>query len=316
MKNAMKAAEIAAYGGNGVITINHEAQKPALSPGQVMIAIRAAGVNPADWKIREGYFQKMAPLDFPIILGSDFSGVVIDVGADVKGFKINDEVFGQAGRLAGGSGTFAEVAVADPGKIRAKPENLSFVEAAALPLAGLSAIQALYDHAKLSSGQKILITGGTGGIGSLAIQIAKHIGAFVAATASTAHLEQARELGADQIIDYSREEFEHILSGYDVVFDTAGGSSYAKAYQVLKPGGMIISMTEQPRSDLEEQFQVKAISQFTQSSPERLDKLAELTAAGTIKPLIDRVFSLSQAPEALEYQQKSHPRGKVIIEAK
>lgn len=316
MKRIIKVAEISAFGGSDVVLLNEQAILPALSPDQVLVEIHAAGLNPADWKIREGYFQSFAPLELPVTLGSDFSGVITEVGTQVKDYRVGDEVFGQAGRLAGGSGAFAEYAVADPKKINLKPKHLTHVEAAALPLVGLSAIQALYNHAGLKSGQKILIHGGTGGIGSLAIQIAKHLGAFVATTAGTEHLELARTLGADQVIDYKIEEFEKLLNGFDVVFDTAGGPAYEKSYQVLKPGGMLISMTEQPRPDLEEQYQVKAISQFTQSTPERLTRLAELATQGIIKPLVDRSFTLNQIKAAFEYQQLSHPRGKVIISIK
>ncbi len=312
MNNSMKAVQINGYGGNEVVLTNDVAL-PLLGPNQVLVEIHAAAINPVDWKIREGHLHQMAPLTFPATLGSDFSGIITKLGVNVTTFKVGDEIFGQAGHLTGGSGTFAEVASADINKIILKPDNLSHIEAAALPLAALTAIQAIYDNAKLARGQKILIHGGTGGVGSSAIQIAKNLGAFVTTTVNGKNLERAKHLGADLVIDYTTGKFEDLLRDYDIVFDTVGGEIYTKSFQVLKPHGLIISLTEQPNHELETKFQVNAIFIFTNSTAKNLNILAELTEQGVLNPLLDKTFSLQQTKEALDYQQNGHPQGKVTI---
>jgi alcohol dehydrogenase len=215
-----------------------------------LVSIKAAGVNPVDWKIREGYFQQMIPLQFPFTLGMDFSGIVKEIGEGVSGFKQGDEVYGQAGVINGGSGAFAEMALAKTENITNKPKRLSHVEAAALPLVGVSAWRALVENVGLSKGQRILIHGGAGGIGSIAIQLAKYLGAFVATTVSVNDKVFVQELGADQVIDYKSHNFEDLLHDYDSVFDTVGGETYKRSFKVLKKDGIIVSMLEQPNSEL------------------------------------------------------------------
>jgi len=312
----MKAAQINNYGGSEVVKINNNASKPSVSLGRLLIEVHAAGVNPVDWKIREGYMKQMAPLQFPATLGGDFSGVVTEVGEGVSGFEKGDEIYGQASITRGGSGSFAEFATADVNTTAHKPKNLSHVEAAALPLTGVSAWQALVDHMGLSRGKKILIHGGAGGIGTIAIQLARHLGAYVAATASAKDLQHVKELGADEAIDYKNQSFENMLHNYDAVYDTVGGETYVKSFRVLKKGGIIVSMLEQPRLELMEQYGVNAIGQFTQINSERLSKLAELADKHVIKVHVDKTFPLEQAGEALEYLQSGHPRGKVVLKMK
>ncbi len=309
----MKAARISKYGGSEVVEINKNTPKPTASRGQLLVEVHAAGVNPIDWKIREGYLKQM---QFPITLGGDFSGVVVQVGEGISGFKSGDEVYGYASILSGGSGSFAEFALADPKFTAHKPKNISHVEAAALPLTGVSAWQALVDHIGLSRGKKILIHGGTGGIGTIAIQLARHLGAYVAATASADGIKYVRELGADEAIDYRNQSFENMLHNYDAVYDTVGGETYEKSFKVLKKGGMIVSMLEQPRSELMQQYGVNAIGQFTQVTGERLSKLALLIEKGVIKVHVDKTFPLDKAGEALAYLQNGHPRGKVVLKMK
>ena len=313
----MKSTQIKRYGGSEVVEINQSTPAPNdPSAGKVLVDVKAAGVNPADWKIREGYFQQMMPLQFPSTLGMDFSGVIEKVGEGVPDFKQNDEVYGQAAVIRGGSGAFAEIALANADTIAHKPKILSHEKAAGLPLVGVSAWQALVETIGLSKGQKILIHGGAGGIGSIAIQLAKHLGAYVATTVSTNDKQFVKEeLGADEVIDYKTQTFEDLLPHeYDAVFDTVGGETYTRSFKILKRGGIIVSMLEQPNQELMDRFGVKAISQFTQVNRERLTKLARLVDQNNIRVTIDRTFPLDEAGKALDYQRDVHPRGKVVLQ--
>src|SRR5215213_5123907 len=310
----MKSTQIKRYGGSEVVEINQSAPAPNdPSAGKVLVDVKAAGVNPADWKIREGYFQQMMPLQFPSTLGMDFSGVIEKVGEGDPDFKQNDEVYGQAAVIRGGSGAFAEIALANADTIAHKPKILSHEKAAGLPLVGVSAWQALVDIIGLSKGQKILIHGGAGGIGSIAIQLAKHLGAYVATTVSTNDKQFVKEeLGADEVIDYKTQTFEDLLPHeYDAVFDTVGGETYTRSFKILKRGGIIVSMLEQPNQELMDRFGVKAISQFTQVNRERLTKWVD---QNNIRVNIDRTFPLDEAGKALDYQRDVHPRGKVVLQ--
>jgi alcohol dehydrogenase len=313
----MKSTQIKRYGDSEVVEINQSTPAPNdPSAGKVLVDVKAAGVNPADWKIREGYFQQMMPLQFPSTLGMDFSGVIEKVGEGVPDFKQNDEVYGQAAVIRGGSGAFAEIALANADTIAHKPKILSHEKAAGLPLVGVSAWQALVETIGLSKGQKILIHGGAGGIGSIAIQLAKHLGAYVATTVSTNDKQFVKEeLGADEVIDYKTQAFEDLLPHeYDAVFDTVGGETYTRSFKILKRGGIIVSMLEQPNQELMDRFGVKAISQFTQVNRERLTKLAQWVDQNNIRVNIDRTFPLDEAGKALDYQRDVHPRGKVVLQ--
>jgi NADPH:quinone reductase-like Zn-dependent oxidoreductase len=287
--------------------------------GKVLVNVKASGVNPVDWKIREGYFQQMTPLQFPSTLGMDFSGIVKQIGEEGEDdmssdFKEGDEVYGQASVFSGGSGAFAELALANKDSIAHKPKTLNHVEAAALPLVGVSAWQALVEKIGLSKDQKILIHGGAGGIGSIAIQLAKHLGAYVATTVSKNDKEFVQRLGADQVVDYKTEDFEDILHDYDAVFDTVGGDTYKRSFKVLKKsGGIIVSMLEQPSSELMNQFGIKAIFLFSQVNRQRLAKLAQWVDQNNIKVNVEKTFSLDEASKALDYQKDVHPRGKVVL---
>jgi NADPH:quinone reductase-like Zn-dependent oxidoreductase len=311
----MKSAQINKYGSSEVIEINQSTSEPTISSGKVLVIIKAAGVNPADWKIREGGLQQLVSLQFPSTLGIDFSGVIKQVGEGVSpsDFKQGDEVYGQAGVINGGSGAFAEMALANTESIANKPKRLSHAEAAGLPLVGVSAWQALVENIGLSKGQKILIHGGAGGIGSIAIQLAKYLGADVATTVSINDKQFVQELGADQVIDYKTQTFEDTLHDYDAVFDTVGGETYRRSFKVLKKGGVIVSMLEQPNSELMNQYGVKAIFQFTQADRERLTKLAQWVDQNNIRVNVEKTFSLDEAGKALDYQKDVHPRGKVVL---
>jgi alcohol dehydrogenase len=312
----MKSAQIKKYGNSEVIEINQSTSEPTVSSGKVLVIVKAAGVNPVDWKIREGAFQQMIPLQFPSTLGIDFSGVIKQVGEGVSPseFKQGDEVYGQAGVVSGGSGAFAEMALANTESIAYKPKRLTHAEAAALPLVGVSAWRALTENIGLSKGQRILIHGGAGGIGSIAIQLAKNLGAHVATTVSANDKEFVQGLGADQIIDYKSQNFEDLLHDYDAVFDTVGGETYKRSFKVLKKGsGVIVSMLEQPNSELMDQYDIKAIFQFTQADRVRLTKLAQWVDQNNIRVNVERTFSLDEAGKALDYQKDVHPRGKVVL---
>jgi alcohol dehydrogenase len=311
----MKSAQINKYGSSEVIEINQNTSEPTLSSGKVLVTIKAASVNPADWKIREGGLQQMIQLQFPSTMGMDFSGVIKQVGEGESNSEFNqgDEVYGQTGVVNGGSGAFAEMALANTESIANKPKRLSHVEAAALPLVGVSAWKALIENIGLSKDQKILIHGGAGGIGSIAIQLAKYLGATVATTISTNDKQFVQELGADQVIDYKTQNFEDILHDYDAVFDTVGGETYRRSFKVLKKGGVIVSMLEQPNPELMNQYGVKAIFQFTQADRERLTKLAQWVDQNNIRVNVEKTFSLDEAGKALDYQKDVHPRGKVVL---
>lgn len=309
----MRAAQINEYGGKEVLQTVADAPKPDFADDQVLVAVRAAAVNPFDYKTRDGNSRHYKELDFPATLGGDFAGVVAEVGANVAGFATGDEVYGQADALSG-NGSYAEFTPAKAASVALKPESVDFVTAAALPLAGVSAYQALVDHAGVQSGQKVLIHGGAGGIGSFAIQLAKHLGAYVATTASADDTAYVRQLGADEAIDYKSQNFATMLQNYDVVYDTVGGETFTKSYQVLKSGGVLVSMLEQADEALSKQHGVQVISQFTQVTTERLTKLAELVDEGAIKVSVDKTFPLKQAGEALDYLQSGAHRGKVVIQ--
>jgi alcohol dehydrogenase len=311
----MKSIQIKRYGNSDVVEVNDTASVPTVSTGKILVNIKASGVNPADWKIREGYFQQMAPLQFPSTLGIDFSGFVRQTGEDdISDFKEGDEVYGQASIFSGGSGAFAELALANKDSIAHKPKTLNHVEAAALPLVGVCAWQALVEKIGLSKDQKILIHGGAGGIGSIAIQLARHLGAHVATTVSKNNKEFVQRLGADQVIDYKTEDFEDILHDYDAVFDTVGGDTYERSFKVLKKGnGIIVSMLEQPSSELMNQFGIKAIFLLSKVDKQRLARLALWVDQNNIKINVEKTFSLDEASKALDYQKDEHPRGKVVL---
>lgn len=299
-----------------MVEVNKTASVPSISSGKILVNVKASGVNPSDWKIREGYFQQMAPLQFPSTLGGDFSGIVKQIGEDddiSSDFKQGDEVYGYTSVLNGGSGAFAELALANKDSIAYKPKSLNHLEAAGLPLVGFCAWQALVENIGLSKDQKILIHGGAGGIGSIAIQLANHLGAYVTTTVSTNDKQFVQELGADHIIDYKKENFEDVIHDYDAVLDTVGGETYIRSFKVLKKGGIIVSTLEQTNSELMNQYGIRAMFQFAQVNRERLTKLARWVDQNNVKVNVDKTFSLDEAAKALDYQKDVHPRGKVVL---
>lgn len=312
----MKAAQYNKYGGPEVIEINENTPNPSVGDGQVLVEVYAASLNPFDWKLRTGYMKDMLPLQFPVTLGGDFSGVVVELGLNVTDYKVGDEVFGQALIINGGSGSLAEFACANTKNTTLKPKRLDYTQAASLPLVGASAVQALEEHIKLSKGQRILIHGGAGGIGALAIQLAKHLGAFVATTVGTDDIEYVRSLGADEVIDYKIQKFDEVLKDYDAVFDTAGGETTDRSFSVLKRGGVLVSMVGKPNEDLAREHGIVAIGQNSGVTSKRLKHLSDLVDKGVIKPQVDKVFPLDEAKKAFDYFENSHPKGKVVVKIK
>jgi NADPH:quinone reductase-like Zn-dependent oxidoreductase len=280
----------------------------------VLVEVRAASLNPVDSGIRLGYMHKMAPLQFPATLGIDMSGVVVEVGPGVAGFQKGDRVWGLGSILAGGTGAFAEFAAVPAAVIGKAPNALSFIEAASLPLAGVSALQGIYELLKPGPGQKILITGGSGGIGSLAIPMAKALGAHVAATCRGDSAVFVTKLGADVVIDSQQESFGTRLKDYDLVFDTVGGETYKAAFAVLRKGGSILSMAAQPDANLAQTHGVTAHGIMTAVNTVRLNRLSELVLSGAIKPHVQRTFPLAEIQEAFRAREAGKVLGKIVLQ--
>ena len=310
----MKAVQISQYGDASVLTVTSDTPKPAAGEGKALVEVRAASLNPVDSGLRMGYMAKMFPLSFPATLGTDLAGIVAEVGAGVGGLARGDKVYGTATLLGGGSGAFAQFAAAPAGTLAKIPGGLGLTEAAALPLTAVSALEVIDEKLRVGKSQKILIHGGSGGIGTIAIQLAKHRGAFVATTilgeASAAYV---KELGADVVIDAKKESFEKVLSGYDFVFDTIAGETYTKSFTILKKGGTIISMLERPNAELAARHGVTALFQMTQVTTARLDAVSDLVKRKIIKVHVDRVFPVDQVKEAFLAREGGNVRGKIVL---
>jgi NADPH:quinone reductase-like Zn-dependent oxidoreductase len=311
----MKAAQINTYGHADVITIN-EVETPTPKANQVLVEVYASSINPIETMVREGYVKETMPVVFPATLGGDIAGVIMAVGGDVTSFVVGDKVYGQASILAGNSGAFAEYATTSAGQVGSMPVSTSFSQAASLPLVGVSAVQALTQHIDLQAGQKLFIHGGAGGIGSIALQIAKHIGAYVATTATGDGVSVATQLGADEVIDYKQQDFTEILKDYDAVYDTVGGEDFTKALAILKPGGVAVSMTAHADAAVAAERDITAITQLTHVTTEMLGHLAGLVDQGIVTPQIGATYSLDQIRQAFEARESGEVPGKVVIEVR
>jgi len=309
----MKAAQIKEYGDASAVNVV-EVDNPTVGEGQVLVKVQSSSLNPFDSAIRAGYMQQMIPLQLPVTLGGDIAGEVVEVSPDVDGISVGDRVFGQANVVAGNSGAFAEYTATAAGQVAKIPANLTMNEAASLPLVGISALQALTQHIDLRPGQKILITGGAGGIGRVAIQLAKHLGAYVTTTAAGEGISVARSLGADEVIDYKSQDFADLLSDYDAVFDTVGGEGFAKTLTVLKKGGVAVTMAAQPDQSQAEELGITAIQQMTQVTTETLNQLRELVESTVIKPHVGMVFTLDEIQKAFTARETGTVSGKVVLE--
>lgn len=310
----MKAAQITAYGGADNIQIVDVAT-PTITADQVLIEAHASSLNPFDTMVREGYVKDALPPP-PFTLGGDIAGVVTEVGANVQHVAVGDTVYGQAHRIAGNSGAFADFVATSGGQVARVPKNIDLVEAAALPLAGVSALQGLTEHITIQPGTKLFIHGGSGGIGSLAIQIAKAKGAYVATTATGEGVDYAKQLGADEVIDYKAQDFTTVLQDYDAVFDTVGQDDFVKSYQILRDGGVAVSMIAPVDEAAAAAKNITAFTQSTAVNTERLDELAALVESGTVKAQVGKTFNLNNIVEAFKARESQSVHGKIVITIK
>lgn len=314
----MKAAQIDEYGNADVIIVR-DVDTPLFKSTQVRIEVFASSLNPFDTTLRMGTMRDKIPLKLPATLGGDIYGKITEIGVDVEQFKIGDMVFGQASVVAGNSGAFAEFCVTSPTQVALAP-NLSSkakaAEIAASPLIGVSAMQAIYDHIMLIPGQKILIHGGGGSIGNLAVQLAKHIGAYVATTATGEQLAKLTSLGVEEVIDYKETQFYDVLKDFDAVFDTVGGQDFEKSLRILKPGGIAVSMIGRVPNDMAAKYSVTAITQSTKVTTEKLSKLRELLELGVLRVVVGATYPLSHITEAILAREAGVVSGKIVIQIK
>ncbi len=330
----MKAFIVDRYSKNQPLRAG-EVPEPELRPDEVLIQVHAAAVNLIDVKVRNGEFKLILPYRTPFILGHDVAGVVARVGPRVSQFKVGDEVYARPRDLR--IGTFAEFVAASEDTVALKPRNISMEEAASIPLVGLTAWQALVERAQLRKGQKVFIQAGSGGVGTFAIQLAKHLGATVATTTSTGNVPLVKGLGADVVVDYKKEAFEAQLRDYDVVLNSQDEKTLKKSLGVLKPGGHLISISGPPDPQFAEDskapwfvaqvmralsFSVRRLAQrlkvhysflFMKGSGSQLKQIAQLIESGAIRPVVDKVFPFEATNEALAYVESGRAKGKVVI---
>ena len=330
----MKAQIINRYGKHVALQMA-EVPAPEMREDDVLVQIRAAGVNVLDAKIKSGEFKLILPYRLPLILGNDVAGIVVGVGSLVKRFKLGDEVYARPDKDR--MGTFAEFIAMNENDVALKPHSLSMQDAASLPLVGLTAWQALVEKANLQRGQKVFIQAGSGGVGTIAIQLAKHLGATVATTTSAANIDLVKRLGADVVVDYRRDDFETILKDYDVVLHSQDAKTLEKSLRVLRPGGKLISISGPPDPEFGEaigagwfmrtvmRFLIWGVKRrarrlnvdysflFMRASGNQLRELTSLVDSGVIRPVVDRVFLFSQANEALAYVETGRAKGKVVV---
>ncbi|MFJ4132281.1 NADP-dependent oxidoreductase [Pseudomonas cyclaminis] len=310
--------------------------EPEVRDNEVLVQVHAASINLLDAKIRKGEFKLILPYRFPLVLGNDLAGVVVRTGAKVKRFKPGDEVYARPHdeRI----GTFAERVCVREDALAFKPGNLDMTQAAALPLVSLTAWQVLVETAQLKKGQKVLIHAGSGGVGTIAIQLAKHLGAFVATTTSTRNVEWVKALGADLVIDYQKQAFDSVLQGYDVVLNSLGADVLAKSLKVLKPGGRLISIAGPPTPQFAQEQGLSWVLKcvmgllsygirrkarqcgvsysfvFMRANGEQLREITALVESGAIKPVVDRTFAFESTAEALAYVETGRAKGKVVVQ--
>jgi NADPH:quinone reductase-like Zn-dependent oxidoreductase len=307
MTETMKAVQIHKFGGPEVLKLE-DVPRPEPGPNEVQVRIHAAGVNPVDWKIREG---KMGNIPLPSIMGVEFSGEVEALGPEVTEFRVGEAVFGSVSDSSGG---YAEYALAPVSQIIEKPAALDHVRAAALPVASMTAWQALFDEAKLRKGQKILIHAAAGGVGGFAVQFAKWKGAYVIGTASGANTDFVRSLGAHEVIDYRTSQFEDMVRDADMVFDTIGGETQERSWKVLKKGGVLVSVVQPPSEKTAAANGARGIFMRQDSTrTEELRQIAELVASGQIKVIVETILPLREARKAQELSQSGHAHGKIVL---
>ena len=306
----MKAIRFHEYGGFEVLKYE-DAPRPEPQPGEVLIQVRAASVNPFDLALREGWLASMIPLQLPAIAGVDVAGIVMATGEGVTDFSIGQDVYGFMSKY---SGAYAEYAVVVSEMLAPQPQSLDYVQAAAVPLAATAAWQALFEAGGLKEGQKVLVHGGAGGVGTFAVQLAKLKGAHVLATAVGQNVEYVQRLGADEVIDYNITPFEKVAHSVDVVLDLIGGETQQRSWRVLKAGGILVSLLEPPSQEDAAKYGVRAVFMGAQPSSGLLKELADLLDRGQIKPHVGKVFPLEQAWQAQELKRNGHTQGKIVLE--
>ena len=306
----MKAVVIHEYGGPEVLKYE-EISRPEPKDDQVLVRVIAGGVNPVDGMIRSGMFAKEGNRVFPIILGGDVAGVVERVGSTITKFRAGDPVFAYVS--LNNSGGYAQYALVTEREAAPKPKSLTYVEAAAVPIVALTAWQGLVDTAKLSVGQTVLVHGGSGGVGSFAIQIAKARGAKVIATASTANQDFLKQLGADVAIDYTKQKFEDVAKDVDVVLDSIGRDTLARSYGVVKKGGIIVSIVARPKDSELQKHGIRGAALSVEPNSEELAEIGKLIDDKKIKVVVSQTFPLSDAMKAQEQVATGHTRGKIVL---
>lgn len=306
----MKAVRIHAWGDASRLQLD-DVPTPDCGADEVLIRTVAAAVNPVDWKIREGYLKDALPFKLPLTLGWDVSGVIERVGSAVTDFKPGDAVYSRPDITR--NGTYAEYVVVRAAEVALKPATISHAEAASLPLAGITAWEALIEVGALRPTQRVLIHAGAGGVGTVAVQLARWRGAHVIATCSAANRELVLSLGADEVIDYRSEDFRELAKDMDLVFDTVGGEVQERSWSVLKPGGLLVSVVEPPAPSRAEELGVRSAFVFIQPNARILRELAHLVEVGRLRPVVGAEFSLDDAARAQALSQSGRARGKIVL---
>lgn len=331
----MKALVLKRYGGIDSLAFA-DVPRPTIKPDEILVHVHAAGLNPIDYMIPKGLFKPILKFDLPATMGSDLAGVVVEVGSRVNRFKVGDAVFASLFDL--GTGSLAEYAAVPERAAAHKPANLDFVQAASIPMVGLTSWQAFNERAQLKPGQKVFVPAGSGGIGTFAIQLAKQLGAKVGTTTSTANVELVRSLGADEIVDYKKQEFENTLRGYDAVLGTVRGDGLEKTLQIVKPGSSVVSLVGPPDVAfartrgmnflmkfvfgllsrkiirLAQKRNARYSFMFVRPDGRQLGKIGEMLESSRIRPVIDRVFPFTNAKEGLAYLEQGRAKGKVVVQ--
>jgi NADPH:quinone reductase-like Zn-dependent oxidoreductase len=308
----MKAVRFHDYGGPEVLSIE-DVPIPVPGPGEVRVKIHAASMNPIDWKLRAGMLKERMPVNLPLTVGRDFAGVVDAVGAGVTEYKAGDEVFGQT--EWGKDGTFAEYAVTIPAKIAPKPKSVDFVHAAGVPVAAGAAWHAVHgeDAGNVKAGQTVLVQGAAGGVGSYVVQFAKALGAKVIGTASAKNAAHLKSLGVDHVVDYTKEKFEDVVKGVDVVIDNVLGEVQKRSWKTLKPGGVLVSLSGPPSEELAKEHRARGAMASGRHGEAKLAEIGKMIDAGKIRPHVGEVLPLSEARKAHEMSQSGHARGKIVV---
>ena len=307
----MKAVAMHAYGGPEVLKYE-DAARPDPATGEVLVRVHAAAVNPVDWKVRAGHLRGFLNYSLPLIPGWDLSGVVEATGAGVTDWKQGDAVYARPDLRR--NGAYAEYIAVRASELGHKPRSIDHVQASAIPLACLTAWQALFDAGGLKAGQRVLIHAAAGGVGTFAVQLAKWKGAHVVGTASERNHAFLRELGADEVIDYTKTNFEEVVRDVDVVLDTMAGQTRDRSWKVLKKDGILVSILGQPSPDDAAQHGVRAAGVFVEPNQAQLGEIAKLVDSGKLRPIIETVLPLAQAARAHEMNQTLHTRGKIVLQ--